>query len=229
MDLNNSSFIYVFISSFVTALVGGWHCAAMCGPIALLSRNQFQFFLYQFGRLLSYISIGFIVAFLGQQIQTLLPKGFKEILSVFIVVVALISIFGRRGVTTPSFVIKTLWSLKWKISHYASKIFGKEFGSGVENFSIGLVTGVLPCSMLFAYIALAINFSAFDKSRGPFVMFSLWLGSLPWLILVAVFGQRIRLLPWMRKWAEVLTIFLVITSILGFYFLPTGDSCPLHK
>ena len=61
-------------SAIILGLLGSFHCIGMCGPIAFLLpvdrsnplRKTIQIFLYHFGRILAYSSIGLIFGLIGK-------------------------------------------------------------------------------------------------------------------------------------------------------------------
>ena len=56
-------------SALVLGLMGSFHCVGMCGPIAFMlpvdhtnpAKKLFQVFLYHFGRLMAYGTIGLVL------------------------------------------------------------------------------------------------------------------------------------------------------------------------
>jgi hypothetical protein len=61
----------LYITAFLTGLMSSFHCAGMCGPIAmslpsfghLNKRNFVGRLLYQLGRIFTYVLIGFVFAY----------------------------------------------------------------------------------------------------------------------------------------------------------------------
>ncbi len=64
--MNDQGLLALSSSLFITAFLGSWHCAAMCGPIACLAQNRGQLISYQLGRLTSYSLLGALAGALGQ-------------------------------------------------------------------------------------------------------------------------------------------------------------------
>ena len=63
----------LFISAFILGMIANLHCVGMCGPIALaipLNRSSkieiiVGILQYNFGRILTYSTLGFIIGFIG--------------------------------------------------------------------------------------------------------------------------------------------------------------------
>ena len=87
----------LFISAFVLGIVSSLHCIGMCGPIALaipLNRNsKTEAFIgvieYNFGRILTYTTLGLIVGYIGLGIQLIgFLQGLSIIAGIFIILYA---------------------------------------------------------------------------------------------------------------------------------------------
>jgi len=76
-------------SAIILGLLGSFHCIGMCGPIAFLLpvdrsnplRKTIQIFLYHFGRILAYSSIGLIFGLIGKSASIF---GMQQQLSIVI-------------------------------------------------------------------------------------------------------------------------------------------------
>ena len=95
----------LYLSALTLGFLGSFHCAGMCGPIALMlpksSGNKAQVlagrFIYNSGRVFTYIVIGLFFGLLGMAIAM---RGFQRELSVLTGVVIAVSVVlseGRRS------------------------------------------------------------------------------------------------------------------------------------
>jgi sulfite exporter TauE/SafE len=134
---------------------------------------------YQIGRGVTYITIGVILGFAGRMLQTLFPaRLFGGILQVAVgalfIGLALFAVLRGKTVTAPG--------------------GGSRFGRMIRKFVIsgrasgmlvlGLLTGFLPCGVLYA--AFARSLVADSPAEGGVLMLAFWLGSAPLLVVVGL-------------------------------------------
>ena len=87
----------IFISALILGLMGSFHCAGMCGPIAIalplhgntVPQKIFGGTLYNLGRTLTYGVMGAIFGLLGQGLQLI---GFQQKVSVIMGALMIISV-----------------------------------------------------------------------------------------------------------------------------------------
>jgi len=97
-----------------------------------------------------------------------------------------------------------------------------------QVFLAGMINGLLPCGLVYGYLALAASSAAMGK--GAVIMLLFGLGTIPTLVLVgcggAVLGLTLRRrLFWLAGWCVVLTGLL--TLVRGFCFLKlSGQAIP---
>ncbi len=165
-----------------TGFLGSLHCAAMCGPLATAGCARGDGSLaapavggYLFGRLASYSLLGAILGHVGQHALCVLPLTAVQL--------------GAMGVVAGAFAWR---GLRLWIAHAAPPLVSLRTprASGLTSFLVelvprgglplGLATGILPCSMLFAAWALAA--SSENAIVGAGMMAAFWLGSSPGLM-----------------------------------------------
>lgn len=178
------------IGSFILGLAGSFHCIGMCGPIALalpLNRNSAGSILLgvltaNAGRIITYTLLGFIIGTIGFSLQLF---RFFQVLSV---------LFGI-------FLIVIAWQKHWLKQIEVSIPGLQRFISGnmrnwfhqkgtFKLFGIGLLNGLLPCGMIF--LALANALLAENPTGSAAAMAAFGLGTLPALLGVGFFAQRIN-------------------------------------
>ena len=96
----------LFLSAFLFGFLGSFHCAGMCGPIALaLPSNGNSLgalltgrLLYNAGRIVTYTTLGVVVGLIGHRLAM---AGFQKTLSIacgtLIILTALASLFYQIG------------------------------------------------------------------------------------------------------------------------------------
>src|SRR3954466_3206561 len=92
-----------FSVPFLLGLIGSFHCAGMCGPLALAlpspHAGRAGFLLsrlaYNLGRVITYCSLGLIAGVLG---RTFLLAGLQRALSITAGVLLLVGLFSARRI-----------------------------------------------------------------------------------------------------------------------------------
>lgn len=183
-------------AAFTTALVGGLHCAGMCGgfigavqlhrpremPASRLAVG------YHGGRITSYTAAGALIGLLGGALftQNLLPVQVALLVIGGLMLLALgVSMLRgnrwMRGLETVGH-----WAWKW-IAPLARRVFPPR--SLGQAYLAGLAWGWIPCGMVYAVLPLALV--AGGAWQGALVMFAFGLGTLPNMIAVDVAATRI--------------------------------------
>jgi sulfite exporter TauE/SafE len=184
-----------FISAFLVGFLGSFHCAGMCGPIALAlpraatpAGSVTGRFLYNAGRILTYGAMGLAAGLLG---HLLAISGFQKALSIgaglLILVVAGISYLAARPLPSPG-IARLASPLKKKFA----ALFGRR--TLLTFLSIGLLNGLLPCG--FVYLALAAAAAAGTVTGSVTYMLWFGLGTVPMMLFLSLagnfFGLRFR-------------------------------------
>lgn len=181
-------------------LLGSSHCLGMCGGFAaivgmrsksLLASLQSQL-VYSGGRLASYATIGGIAGFAGQRISESLPRMINGpallclIAGVYLVREGLLAtgILHRRiaGTSSAGCLMRPLFSTMLR-------------NPGLMNtFAAGMVTGLLPCGLVYAFVSLAA--SSADLLQGALIMLAFGSGTVP---LMVVAGCGTTLVSWTAR------------------------------
>ncbi len=195
-------------------LLGSSHCVGMCGGFAALVGMRTRSFvgnlraqlIYSGGRIMSYVTLGGAAGFMGQRISASLPKVINIpavlclIAGVFLVREGLFAsgLFRRRVTGTSS----------------SGCLMGPVFSTilktpGASNtFSAGILTGLLPCGLVYAFISLAA--SSGDLLKGMGTMLAFGIGTVP---LMVVTGCGTALLSWTgRQWLWKFAAWSVIAT-----------------
>lgn len=191
----------------LTAVLGSWHCAGMCGPVALLMGKGRGAALYQSGRALGYAILGAIAGAVGDQIlfrlQNLQHTGLR--FAVAVVAALLLGISAMR----------MLGPVRDRAATWVRRV-----PSALRPLGMGLATAAFPCGWLWTFVAAAA--ATGSALSGAVVMLALWLGGLP--ALTAFAGLRPFLWryfpPAYRRVMVVLLWIASLTGLLGHLLLP---------
>jgi len=177
-------------------LVSSIHCAGMCGPLVAVATAQaadvrekspgfkpfaLWQFLYQAGRGISYFLAGALIASAGGSLVEAVPLKYAgdaaqiSIGAIFLII-AFLQIFKKSGVGE----VKS--SLTGKL---IGRLIAADRAYGI--FSLGLISGILPCGVLFAAYLYAS--SAGGALDGGLYMLLFWAGTAPALAATALFSH----------------------------------------
>lgn len=216
----------LFITAFITGLLGSFHCLGMCGPIAMIapvgqSYSQFVYgrLLYNLGRIFTYALIGFAFGAFGQGLKI---AGAQQYVSVIMgVILLLIALSNITGIT--------LFKNNSWLSGY-KKTIEKQFAKFIARpgaaaqFSIGCFNGLLPCGLV--YLALAGAVATTNAASGAAYMALFGLGTLPMMLSVSLASRwvtktvRISILKAMPYFVACIALLFIIRGLdLGIPYL----------
>ncbi|EQA36139.1 DsbD family 2 [Leptospira inadai serovar Lyme str. 10] len=227
-------------AAFLHGLTSSLHCVGMCGPFAgTLSlssgqgsrkENAFLQLCYNLGRLGSYSLIGTLLGFVGQGANLVSTElGFiREIAAwisgIFVILFGLSLLLGGGASFASAFAGRILGKVAGPILEALRKNSDKPFRLGFIGFNFGLVTGLLPCGVL--YPAFALAFATGSPWTGGAVMASFFIGTFP---LLFAFGYGFRSLALRLKGnAARFAGTLVILVGIGWIFLRFGHDHSEH-
>jgi uncharacterized protein len=184
------------LAAFTLALLGGLHCAGMCGgfvgalqihrpkqvPAARLAAG------YHLGRITSYTLAGALVGLLGGALYAadVLPLQIALLVLGSLMLLAIgATLFGRAA------WLKRLEPLGlglWRfVGPYARRVYPPR--SGAQAVLAGLAWGWIPCGMVYGALPLALV--AGGATQGALVMLAFGIGTLPNMLAVDVAVTRI--------------------------------------
>lgn len=220
-------------------LLGSSHCLGMCGGFAItvglgarsVQGNVLRQLVYSSGRIFTYAVLGASVGLAGMTVA-------HEI-NAWVNAQALLSILAGT--------ILVIQGLRSGGIRFGKRLSGPSgFGClaggmlgtfltapGLEfAFLAGILTGLLPCGLVYGYLALAASAGSFIESIGIMVVFGL--GTVPMMFLAGVGASALSVAA-RRKLLRVAAYCVVITGLLaigrGIWFVQTGEdthglSCP---
>ncbi len=219
-------------------LLGSSHCVGMCGGFAALiglntgspRRNLQAQLIYSLGRLMSYGTLGAVAGFVGQRLTSAMPQLIN--IPAILCLVAGVFLF-REGLLASGLIRRRIGS-----SSAAGCLLGPMFSSllklpgGRNTFIAGIVTGLLPCGLVYAFVSLAA--STGDLSQGLVTMLAFGLGTVPLMVLT---GCGAALLSWTARqrlwqfaaWSVMVTGVLTLGRGVAFLSAASADkteACP---
>lgn len=203
----------IFITAFITGLLGSFHCVGMCGPIALATpvvgdtptQRAFGKLLYNLGRMITYAILGFVLGAFGLGLKL---AGMQQSISIAagIIIIA--------GVILNSNWLHSLVGNPFNVFKGSAKLFqSRTYGS---LLLIGLINGLLPCG--FVYIALVGAVATQQAWQGAAFMALFGLGTLPMMFTVSMIGQILS--QSVRGFINKITPYLAV--VIGCLFILRG-------
>jgi hypothetical protein len=241
---------------FLGGLLGSAHCVGMCGGFALLigaparhwSANLSRQIVYSCGRIFTYCAFGAAVGYGGLRLTQRMgdlvnvQAAIAIVAGVLLVVQGLISTgtvrYARRAVRL-ALAPRGAVANQWPSGAGIGCLMGGLVGAFLRDrrwshvFLAGVFTGLLPCGLVYAFVALAASTS--DLMGGLVTMAAFGVGTMPLMVLTgsgstlfSLAGRR-RLL-YIAAWCVLLTGLLSIARGVGFLQLSAGApaaGCPL--
>lgn len=222
----------IFVTAFLTGLLGSFHCVGMCGPIALavpvtgntLMEKTTSRLLYNTGRIFTYAVLGFFLGTFGKGLQL---AGMQQSISITAgVLIILLAVFStstiERWIGSP---------FKLLGGHRMKQLFNQRTYHSL--FLIGLINGLLPCG--FVYIGLLGSVATQDAWQGALFMALFGAGTAPLMLAVSMVGQflsaqvRHRINRWVPLMAVLIGCLFILRGLgLGIPYISPKIS-PDHK
>src|SRR5262245_9745927 len=147
---------------FLGGLLGSSHCVGMCGAFALTiglgtpsaAANARRQLAYSLGRIFTYSFAGAVAGFAGMRLQQLSAPAFHAQTVLAIAAGALLVVQGLHSAG----ILPTFWKKRTGAGYCPSLSLFRSFltAPGWHNaFLAGLLTGFLPCGLVYAYLVLA--------------------------------------------------------------------------
>lgn len=202
--------------AFFIGLFGSLHCVGMCGPLAFaipVSKSNWWLIisdklLYNFGRVISYTLLGFLIGFIGRQFWINgLQQGISLFSGLLIIMAGLSRMFKMR--LYKSNALTALTSPVKRLLAYALK-------NHSGHLLIGLLNGFLPCGFVYLALVGAVNTTA--PIEAAQYMFWFGIGTFP-LMLIATVSSGFIGLPLRRRINRLIPYLMVC---LGFWFIIRG-------
>ncbi|GAB4489948.1 MAG: sulfite exporter TauE/SafE family protein [Raineya sp.] len=189
--------------AFLTGLFGSMHCVGMCGAIALSlpTRTFWGNFLYNFGRVLTYTTLGAIFGTFGKGLDLL---GLQQSLSIFLGGLIILGVFLPQ-LTHITLLNKAFFKMKQSFVPFFKK------KSSLAMLMIGLLNGLLPCGLV--YLAIIGSVVQAEAVEGAKYMFFFGIGTLPMMQLLAIYKNLIGV-TWRRRIFKMMPVFTIVLGVL---------------
>jgi hypothetical protein len=204
----------ILLSALVLGLMGSFHCAGMCGPIAIalplhgntVPQKIFGGTLYNIGRTITYGIMGAIFGLLGQGIQMI---GVQQKISVVMGAAMIISVLFPALFKNQYQMDKSMFSFVGKLKKRIAEMFS--IRSFQSLFFIGMLNGLLPCGLVYMAIAGAIGTG--NATEGTLYMILFGLGTIPMLLTISLAGNFMSL-ALRRKINKLIPVMVVVVGLL---------------
>ena len=202
-------------SAFLVGLLGGGHCAGMCGGIVGAvslslpgSRPRIGFLLaYNLGRIASYGAAGLLAGAIGASsffLDHVLPveRVLYALASVMLILLGLYLAGIWRGVV----VLETVGGKLWRQVQPWSKRF-LPVRTLPQALALGSIWGWLPCGLVYSVVVAAL--ATGSPWHGAALMLAFGLGTLPALLAMGMAAVRMRAVlrhVWVRRLSGLVVI-----------------------
>ncbi|MFS4482867.1 sulfite exporter TauE/SafE family protein [Hyunsoonleella sp. 2307UL5-6] len=204
----------MLLSAFILGILGSFHCAGMCGPIAFMLpvdrtntlKKISQISMYHLGRLLAYSLIGLVFGLIG---KSLFIFGYQQQLSIgiglFMILIVIIpkNILDEFNISKP--IYKTISRVKTALGTALKK-------KTMDTFlTIGFLNGFLPCGLV--YMALFAAMASGNAASGSLQMVVFGLGTVP-LMTTAIYFSHFLKGKARQRIQKAIPVFIVVIGTL---------------
>lgn len=221
----------LLVTVLVASLVGSLHCVGMCGPFVAFYaagdgspgvRRLASHMVYSIGRLFAYLALGAAAGAVGAAVDLAGSlAGFQRVaaiaagtLMVSWGILALLRIRGLKLLSTTAGSGGGRW-MRNAFRAVASK------PPVVRAGAVGLLTGILPCGWLWAFLVTAAGTGS--AAAGVAVMAAFWLGTVPALVAVGL-GVQLVAAPLRRYVPAATAVLLVVLGVFAIVSRPASVS-----
>jgi sulfite exporter TauE/SafE len=204
----------LMISGFTLGAAGSLHCVGMCGPLSLalpvhhLSKKQkfISLLLYQFGRIITYSTIGLLFGLAGRRIYI---AGYQQWFSIIMGIIILslaVLYFVQQKTVHLKFLNRFYFFVQQQISRLLKS------SAGLYSFLLmGMANGLLPCGMIYIALATTLSFTEVSQSVSFMAMFGA--GTLPAMMLVGYAGKLFKP-AWRSNLRKLVPVFISFMGVL---------------
>jgi len=178
------------IAGFTLGIVSSWHCAGMCGPLALAlpvhhlpaAKKFTSLLFYQSGRVITYSVLGLVFGLAGSRFYIAgMQQWFSISIGIAILLFAILYYYGKKTIHFSFlnrfhfFIQKTISSLLRSAKNPAGYLL------------LGMANGLLPCGLVYLAVAGALAFG--NAFHSMFFMIAFGAGTIPAMMIAAYAGH----------------------------------------
>jgi sulfite exporter TauE/SafE len=214
------------ITIITIAFLGSFgHCIGMCGGIVVAysstkintswskTKQSISHVLYSFGRITTYVILGFIFGFVGGVVTfDNTTSGIMLLVTGLLMILVGLSLSGK---------LKFLTSLEHSVSK--SKLYQQTFRSLIGSDSLtsfyllGMLNGLLPCGFVYVFAITAA--STGNPLWGAFVMLIFGLSTLPAMFSLGFFVGIFKQITLRNLFINIAAILVIL---FGIYIMHNG-------
>ena len=214
------------VAAFMAGLMGGAHCAAMCGGIVCMLNGRqkgnatgvvrWKFALaYNAGRILSYTVAGMLAGAAGQ--AGLLLRGSIPVQQVFMLAAGMtlcVMALYLAGVSPLMRGLEAAGTVLWRqVEPFTRRMFPVD--TTAKALGLGVLWGWLPCGMVYAALLLAL--STGHPLQGGVIMLAFGLGTLPNMLLMTGLVRHLQQIMKIRGARLVIAGLVAAAGLFGVY------------
>ncbi|MFA6165519.1 MAG: sulfite exporter TauE/SafE family protein [Gemmatimonadaceae bacterium] len=207
----------------VASLLGSVHCAGMCTPFVCFyagadtRANWWGHLAYNGGRLVSYLILGAIAGAVGAGIQQVglgvgVSRAAASLAGILMITWGVVQLLVVRGVKVPT-PTPLAGAQRWMAARLRDV---HDFAPTVRALTVGLLTTLLPCGWLYAFVITAAGTGTVRDAM--LIMTAFWVGTLPMMLAIGV-GIR-RLAGPLRDRLPIFSALVLVA--IGLYSLSGG-------
>ena len=210
-------------AAFLVGLLGGGHCAGMCGPIVGAvtvtlpgSRPQWPFLIsYNLGRIGTYTLAGVLAGAIGASsffLDHVLPieKILYALANLMLILLGLYLAGIWRVLTRLEALGGRLWQ---RLQPYSRRLLPVR--TVPQSLLLGTLWGWLPCGLVYSVLVAAI--ATADPVEGGLLMLAFGLGTLPALLAMGVAAVQLKAWLqnlWVRRVSGVVVLAFGVAGLL---------------
>lgn len=206
--------IPAILAILTASLIGSLHCVGMCGAFVAMAVASDKVpaarlhAAYNLGRLATYVALGVVAGFAGRALDlggefVGLPRAAAVLAGIVMVVFGISAVLRSFGIQVARMPMPKLLRSAAELGY--RHVDG--LGPTSRAAALGLLTTLLPCGWLYAFVATAAGTAS--PIWGGVAMAAFWLGTVPALVTLGVGVQKLAG-PFRRHVPVVTSLVLVV-------------------
>jgi len=189
-ELSTAPLYFIIFAGLISGLAGSLHCTGMCGGlITAITKTKYDIAIYHVGRLLGYISLGVLLPLTGIKVLNLQSNKYLALIGAITLGLTFIYL-GLKQVFNWKIDLK-LHRILERINHKTYSVVFSTFSksNSLKSFSVGAISVLLPCGLLWLVIILSLTASNALYSS-IFILF-FWFGTVPALSFAPILIKKV--------------------------------------